>query len=75
MKTIFKIRYSTIVNILISFIIVCYVGPFASYKGSLIMVGLLGMILLFLYFKQGFYSKNIYLFGISFQFIWFLTVY
>lgn len=65
MKTIFKIRYSTIVNILISFIIVCYVGPFASYKGSLIMVGLLGMILLFLYFKQGFYSKK-------YIFIWYI---
>lgn len=52
------IRYSSIINILVALIIVCYVGPFASYKGSLILISFLGVVLLSMSRIAGLFSKK-----------------
>lgn len=52
------IRYSSIINILVALIIVCYVGPFASYKGSLVLISFLGVVLLVMSGITGLFSKK-----------------
>lgn len=52
------IRYSSMINILIALIIISYVGPFASYKGSLLLIGLLGGCLFLLSGINGMFSKK-----------------
>ena len=54
------IRYTTIVNWLIAIGILNYAGPFASYNGSLLYIGMVGIVLiLFLNSKYFYENKNL----------------
>lgn len=54
-----KISAKSVANILIALVIISYVGPFASYKGSLILIGILGILLLFCSMIPNFYAKKV----------------
>lgn len=53
-----RIRYATIADLLISVIIICYAGPFASYNGSLLLIGFVGIAILILGKSKLFYRKK-----------------
>lgn len=58
MKLNLKISPRSFSNILIALIIVSYVGPFASYKGSLILIGILGILMLLCATIKHYYSNK-----------------
>lgn len=59
MNSYLKISPRTVTNVLIALIIVSYVGPFASYKGSLILISLLGIIMIFCSVIPNYYAKKV----------------
>lgn len=58
MKRRLTIKYATMINIIVAFIIVCYAGPFASYKGNLMLIALLGVVLLMTSEIPSLYTKK-----------------
>lgn len=58
MKLNLKISSRSFFNILIALIIVSYVGPFASYKGSLTLIGILGILMLLCVTVKHYYSNK-----------------
>lgn len=59
MNSYLKISPRTVTNVLIALIIVSYVGPFASYKGSLILISLLGIMMIFCSVIPNYYAKKV----------------
>lgn len=59
MNSYLKISPRTVTNVLIALIIVSYVGPFASYKGSLILISLLGIMMIFCSIIPNYYAKKV----------------
>ena len=58
MKSKISIKYTTIANWLIAIGILNYAGPFASYNGSLIYIGIVGMILILFLNSNFFYERK-----------------
>ena len=52
------IKYTTIANWLIAIGILNYAGPFASYNGSLLYIGMVGIVLIFFLNSKYFYEKK-----------------